>query len=70
MSHLRCRLFFGLVPPEFEDVETAAEVRGVGESLELAECGVICLALLREQPLAADVGEPCTLILEPERLAS
>ena len=51
----------GLIPREFEDVETAAKVGGMGEGLELAESGGVGVTFLREEPVAGLTGEPAAL---------
>ena len=60
----------GLVPGQFEDVETAAEVGGVGEGLKLAESGGVGISLLSEQPVAGLGGEPGSLAGKDAGLAA
>ena len=59
-----------MVPGKFEDVETAAEVGGVGEGLELAERGGGGVSFLREEPAAGLAGEPAALRGECHGLAT
>lgn len=51
-------------------MEAAAEVRGVGKGLELAEGDRLWLTFKAQKPFAADFGEPGALTLEAAGLAS
>jgi len=59
-----------VLPGDFQHMEAAAQLRGVGEGLKLAHHFRLGPAFEREQPLAADFGEPGALIAKNARLAT
>ena len=61
MSIGGAELATGSVPGQLEDLETAAKLSRVSESLKLAEGGKVGISFLREQPIVGLGSEPSSL---------